>query len=503
MAAGHRARTAPLYERLVACRAAGLTSFHVPGHKSGRGLDPLAKGDLEQVMAIDYTEITGLDDLHDPEGVIREAQELAADCFGADETHFLVGGSTVGNLAMITAVCGRGELMLVQRNVHKSVIHGLMLAGARAVFLPPQRDEASGLAFAPDIAVVREAFARYPEAKALFLSNPDYYGTGVDLRPYAELAHVCGKPLLVDEAHGAHYGFHPDLPPSALSCGADAVVQSTHKMLTAMTMGAMLHVRGERINRDLLKFRLGMLQSSSPSYPIMASLDLCRRSLHVRGAELFERGLAAVRSFAAGLARLESFAAARPAAVASAGVLKTQDPFKVAVRDQTGTLTGYELKSELERRGCMVEMADPDYVLLVFSLASSLQDSERLLSALRDIGEERRLGGREPRPGAWQSAAAAPFRRISAPVPMDMRVPGLSAGGEGSPPTRLVPIREAAGEICAEMVIPYPPGVPVLFPGEPIEREMAEYIAELAASGARFHGWRGAADGMLRIMNNG
>ncbi|BCG56588.1 hypothetical protein PUR_00130 [Paenibacillus sp. URB8-2] len=244
-------KSAPLYEMLECYKAEGKISFHVPGHKNGQAyrMDQSA-GFLDEVMTADITEISGSDDLHDPGGVILEAQRLAADCFGAEESFFLVGGSTAGNLALILTVCAEpGAVLLVQRNVHKSVIHGLMLAGARAVFLDPLLDESSGLAVAPAEETVRKALAAWPEAAGLLVTMPNYYGMGTDLAPLARACHDSGVPLLVDEAHGAHYGQHPELPAGALSCGADGVVQSTHKMLAAMTMGAMLHVQGPRLDR--------------------------------------------------------------------------------------------------------------------------------------------------------------------------------------------------------------------------------------------------------------
>ncbi|MEC0200985.1 aminotransferase class I/II-fold pyridoxal phosphate-dependent enzyme, partial [Paenibacillus taichungensis] len=256
-----------------------------------------------EMMRLDVTEISGTDDLHHPEGVILEAQQLAADCFGAEESFFLVGGSTSGNLSLLLTVCNEpNSLVLVQRNVHKSIIHGLMLAGARAVFLEPWVDPTSGLAVMPSLETVQAAVQAHSEAKGVLVTLPNYYGMGTDLKPIAEVCHEAGMPLLVDEAHGAHYGQHPDLPASALSCGADGVVQSTHKMLSAFTMGAMLHVQGTRLNRSLLRQRLAMVQSSSPSYPVMASLDLARRLLHTQGANAFTAGLAAVDAFKRGLA---------------------------------------------------------------------------------------------------------------------------------------------------------------------------------------------------------
>uniref|UniRef100_UPI000A528DA5 aminotransferase class I/II-fold pyridoxal phosphate-dependent enzyme n=1 Tax=Paenibacillus dakarensis TaxID=1527293 RepID=UPI000A528DA5 len=287
---------APLVEALLAYRNHAAKSFHVPGHKNGKAYDGIEEARiLHDVMKIDVTEISGTDDLHHPEGVIREAQELAADCFGAEESFFLVGGSTSGNLAMVLTVCQQpGDILLLQRNVHKSVLNGLMLAGARAVFLEPEIDKDSGLAVTPSVETIKAAIAAYPDARGVLLTSPNYYGMSCDLKPIAELCHAYHIPLLVDEAHGAHFGMHPDLPEGALSSGADVAVQSTHKMLAAMTMGAMLHVQGPFINRGLLRQRLAMVQSSSPSYPVMASLDLARRMLHAQGASAFTAGFAAV-----------------------------------------------------------------------------------------------------------------------------------------------------------------------------------------------------------------
>lgn len=308
---------APVYEMLEQYRHKGNISYHVPGHKNGEAyrsaVSAESAGYLTEVMRYDVTEITGTDDLHHPEGVIREAQELAADCYGAEESYMLVGGSTAGNLALILTVCSEpGCLLILQRNVHKSVIHGLMLAGARAVFLEPQIDPDSGLAVAPSAETVQAALAAYPEAAGVLVTMPNYYGMGSDLAPLAQACHACCVPLLVDEAHGAHYGQHPALPAGALAQGADGVVQSTHKMLTALTMGAMLHVQGPWLDRALLRQRLAMVQSSSPSYPVMASLDLARRLLHSQGAGAFTAGLAAVDVLRRGLAALPRFGLLQP-----------------------------------------------------------------------------------------------------------------------------------------------------------------------------------------------
>jgi arginine/lysine/ornithine decarboxylase len=451
-------------------------------------------------MQIDLTEITGLDDLHHPEGVIRDAQRLAAACFGAEETLFLVGGSTAGNLAAALTVCGQGDLIVVQRNAHKSVLNGLMLAGARAVFLEPRYDPATQVAAGIRPEQVELALMRYPEAKAVWITNPNYYGMGVDVERVARAAHAHGKPLIVDEAHGAHYGFHPQLPPSALACGADLVVQSTHKMLTALTMGAMLHVQGERIDRELLRQRLSMLQSSSPSYPIMASLDASRRLLHREGVDWLQRGLQAVE-------RAEREVRSRPCfrivGREPTAAYETKDPFKLVLSDATGTLDGYRLRDELERRGLMVELADPRQVLLVFSLASDAQDAERLADALDDVAERfglRRkwdeldgVAGSRTGERKWDAAAAAGH-------PSDVAEAMNPLAGSHAPPSSdgiSEPVADAAGWLAGEMVVPYPPGIPLLYPGERISADTVRRLTELAEAGARF---QGAADPRLRTI---
>lgn len=478
---------APLFEAMLAHERSRPVSLHVPGHKSGKGVLPEARNHYEAIMSIDYTEITGLDDLHQAEGAILEAERLAADCFGAEETYFLVGGSTVGNLAMITAVCGRGDLILVQRNVHKSVIHGLMLAGTRAVFVSPVWDPGMGVAAGIHIDDVKKALADYPEAKALLVTNPNYYGMGIDLKPLAELMHEQGKPLLVDEAHGAHYGFHEELPASALSSGADVVVQSTHKMLTAMTMGAMLHVQGPRVDRAALKQRLAMLQSSSPSYPILASLDLARKRMHTEGRAWVEQGLQAVKRFRALLDELPQLAYGPHNFPSCEGNgYTTADPFKICIYDATGILSGPELRDALEEQGCFVEMADARQVLLLFTPASTEADVNRVYQVLCNI-----YSGGKPRKQELQGAISninnlPSFMPISLPVAFDLQ----DLRNEGKPymDTSSVTVQHAIGKRSAEMVIPYPPGIPYLYPGEVVTATTAEALQQLASSGIRFQG---------------
>ncbi len=468
----------PLYEKLLAHQARHTASFHVPGHKYGGALEHEAEA-LHAMMAFDFTELTGLDDLHQPQGVIREAEQLAAECFGADRTFFLVQGSTLGNLAMIMSVCGEGDLVLVDRFCHKSVLNALMLAGARAVFLPPLWDPQSGYAAGVEPDALRHAVETYPEAKAVFVTRPNYFGRAWDLNDVIRIAHEADIPVLVDEAHGAHFGFHPDVPESALKLGADAVVQSTHKMLSAMTMGAMLHIQGERISAERVADTLRMLQTSSPSYPIMASLDLARRLMHTDGEMWIAKGLEAVNSFNEAMQDMPSFECSSHASSAREHSI-TQDPFKIAVRDRTGTLDGYALQAELERNGCMIEMADPNRVLLVFSPFSSKAESLKLAQIFRRIQTQYMLDKKELLP---------PFANIyTLPSLPSSPEPVRFTRGLSTESSEFVRLADAAGRYSAEMIVPYPPGIPFAYPGEQLSQPLVEALQTMASLGARFQG---------------
>ncbi|HEY4390315.1 MAG TPA: aminotransferase class I/II-fold pyridoxal phosphate-dependent enzyme [Paenibacillus sp.] len=504
--AEHKPR-APLYEALVHYRKRKDASFHVPGHKDGQAyLDIYEEMALVGVMEIDATEITGTDDLHHPEGVIREAQQLAAEYFGAAETFFLVGGSTVGNLSLILSVCtAPGVVLLVQRNVHKSVIHGLMLAGANAVFLSPQIDAASGLATIPSVETVREALRRYPGAKGLLVTHPNYYGMGATLQPLAQLCHGSGVPLLVDEAHGAHFGLHQQLPPSALAQGADGVVQSTHKMLTAMTMGAMLHVQGGLLDRGLIRQRLAMVQSSSPSYPIMASLDLSRCLLQASGERLFAQALAIASRIRSDIKATKRFSLVELGASGDSAAYSIQDPFKVVLYDAAGELSGYALQEALEACGCIPEMSDERYVVLTLGVGTSQQDANRLLAALRETAEAHpseanistwnildKPAASQPQLQAQDSSQSVQMTaNVSAPVLFSLR-PVAAVDIER------IPVEESAGRQAAEMVIPYPPGIPILYPGEWITNEIETALIQLGRSKAKC---QGVEDSSLRTIN--
>jgi len=501
---------APLYEALRRHRAAKPRSYHVPGHAQGRayaGRDEAL--DYAAILSLDVTELSGTDDLHQPEGAILEAQQLAAATFGAEESCFLVGGSTAGNLALILAHLRPGDILVLQRNVHKSVIHGLQLAQASAVFVDPHVDPSTGLALVPTLSALREALQSYPQAKAVLLSNPSYYGLGVQLAPYVELVHSYGLPLLVDEAHGAHFGLHPELPGSALQAGADAVVQSTHKTLTAMTMGAMLHMQGDRIDRFAIRQMLQLIQSSSPSYPIMASLDIARAMIDGEGSTLFEPALRAADRFRRRLPVETGFVTADLVHHTDSFAIRNAvevyyDPLRVAIRDRTCRLSGYDLQSSLEARGCWAEMADAVYVVLLFGISTRDEDIDALLAALQQIGaacaaeqQSSDAATASHVDGDCRAISRTPDRSLatssaahSEPVSFDLHTARDQA-------SEAVDLTTAEGRIAAEMIVPYPPGIPLVYAGECLTFAVLEQLQQLAVLGARC---QGATDPSLRTI---
>jgi len=450
---------APLLEALVRHGARRPLALHVPGHRGERHFDAEGRPFFAPLLPLDVTELSGLDDLYQPQGAIAEAQALAAAAFGAEETFFLVNGSTAGNIAMVLAVCRPGDTLLVARDAHRSVFHACMLAGVRAVMLPTvvHPEFAVSCGVTPD--AVREGLERYPEARAVLLTNPNYYGMGRTLTAIAETVHARGLPLLVDEAHGAHFPFHPALPPTALAAGADAVVQSAHKTLPALTMGAFLHLQGRRVDRWKVRQALAMIQTSSPSYPVMASLDAARRWMVGEGRRRLGLLIEAARDFRQWL-RQEGWTVPAEAD----GMYEWTDPLRLVLHHRK--LSGFAVARHLEAAAVFPEMADPLQVVCVVTAANREEDLTQLRRLLAGMGRDGRRPDRTPRlKERLQERLSAGWRAVYAEngyaaVAFD---PGWLHGA-----AEMVPWPAALGRRAAGMVVPYPPGIPLLLPGEPI-----------------------------------
>jgi arginine decarboxylase len=301
----------PIVDALQEWVATSHAPFYTPGHKRGSGMNSLLKNRWgADVFGWDLPELPGLDNLQAPSGVVASAQALAAEVFGAQQTWFLVNGSTAGVIAAILATCREGEKIILPRNIHASAISGIVHAGAVPIFIDPEYDRTVDIAHGITPAAVKFALELHPDTKAVMLVYPTYYGTCSDLAAIAEIVHSYHIPLLVDEAHGAHLGFHPDLPPAALAAGADLSVQSTHKLLGALTQSAMLHVNSSRIDVERISQALRSIQTTSPSYLLLASLDAARQQMALSGRELMSQTIELAqiaRSKIAQISRSNSF----------------------------------------------------------------------------------------------------------------------------------------------------------------------------------------------------
>ncbi len=414
---------------------------------------------LATAAKLDLTELDGLDSLHSPTGAIAEAQALAAQLWKADRTFFLVGGSTVGVQAMILAACNPGDTVILPRDAHMSALGGLIMAGAAPAYvsLAPKGHGTWG---PPDLAALSEAIATH-RPKAVLLTRPSYAGDVFDLASYAACVHEAGAVLLVDEAHGAHLGLHAALPPSALSQGADAVVQSTHKMLGALTPGAMLHLKGTRLRSSRVQSALSLLQTTSPSYLVLASLDAARRHEAMAPAARWEKPLGWAAQ-----------ARARLADMPGLRLLPPGDPLKIGIDVAGLSLDGYEAADLLAERGVIIEHATHRHVVAFMGPGTREQDLEALVAAFEALASE----------------ATPPLEPPSdppmPPLPPRVLLPREAYFAESRP----VPWEDSVGQIAAELVCPYPPGTPALVPGERITLEVVEYVDGLRALGAQIAG---------------
>ncbi|MFC6335134.1 aminotransferase class I/II-fold pyridoxal phosphate-dependent enzyme [Paenibacillus septentrionalis] len=499
---------APLLEHLTAFAKLAPASFHVPGHRNGTVYLRLLTEHsqlshhfeaISQIAQLDVTELSHTDDLHDPQGVIAEAQKLAAALYESEHCFFLVGGSTAGNLALVLSLCEEQDTIIMQRNVHKSLINACKLAGANVVFLQPELEPSTQLSVIPSLDTVEEALRRFPHAKAVFLTNPNYYGLSSDLTAYAELVHRFNIPLIIDEAHGAHYGIAPYSPRSSITTGADAVVQSTHKTLPAFTMGAMLHIQGPYIKQESIQQQLAMLESSSPSYLIMSSLDMARAVLDCYGSKWFAQSYALRQQLIDWLGQHSRL----DIALLPEESRYSQDPYRLLLYDTKQELSGYELQRRLEKYGVWAEMSTPIYVVLVWHMAMTEDELERLKTVLLELSQDT-----ESEAESKVMPAAVPKQTLKRLIAADKAILEANAQLAISEPisfnrcqpqlTRIINLVEAEGMQCAEMIVPYPPGIPVLYERETITADHIREIRRYIEGGARFQG-KAANDVLERI----
>ncbi|WP_035178633.1 aminotransferase class I/II-fold pyridoxal phosphate-dependent enzyme [Alkalihalobacterium bogoriense] len=459
----------PLYNRLLTHSQQTVASFHVPGHKNGHVFFEEAIKSYMPLLQLDVTELSGLDDLHDPSSVIQEAQRLCASLYGVKHSYFLVNGSTVGNLAMILAACGEHDNVLVQRNSHKSIFHGIRLAKANPIFLTPMYDEQLNMATGLSLDMVKEAIEKYPSAKTLIMTSPNYFGVTLDVSEVISYAHEKGLIVLVDEAHGAHFHLGQPFPTSCVQWGADVVVQSAHKTLPAMTMGSYLHINSERINPNRIQMYLSMLQSSSPSYPIMASLDLARAYCESVTAETINEIFMSIIEFKTELQTIPQLEV-----IESNATYLQMDPLKITVETRCEK-NGVILQRRLEQEGIYTELANDSQLLFVLPLAP-LRNGKEIAAKIKKVVS----------PYQVNEQKQIKKMKLNETKISNLHIPWEQLEGWKQ---KSVSLEEAIGKIAGEDVIPYPPGIPILLKGEIITHEIVNEIKYLQNANATFQGF--------------
>jgi len=484
----------PLCDALKDYVLSGRTSMHVPGHKGKKASIPELSWIMgDQTLKCDITEIAGFDDYHEPEGIIKEAQELAADLYGSDQCFFLVNGTTSGLMAAVAAAAGQDERIVIARDCHKSVARGLVISGASPIYLDPYIDEDTVLPCGISPSQLEEVLS-FTSVKALVLTNPSYYGTYSDLRAIVEVAHSHGAAVIVDEAHGGHLIFADQAGiPDAMSAGADISVQSTHKMNGSLTQTSMLHVKGPLIDRKKLAYHIRLLTSTSPSYLLMASLDAVRHRMAMDGKRIWHEQIEQIRTASGKINSIPGITCVDQFEQAGTG-RHHLDGARILISAEELGLRGSQLSDVLYRNhGIDCELSDEKYVLAVAGTGTSAEDLEKLEAALRLISDERygrddKIRGRETLSAAGHAAGMKHEYELT---PRE----AVMAGHEE------VELAYASGRISARDIAVYPPGIPLLVAGEKISGEMIALIYGLAEKGVHIHGIdQVEKDGDSRIM---
>ncbi|MFJ5563101.1 aminotransferase class I/II-fold pyridoxal phosphate-dependent enzyme [Lysinibacillus xylanilyticus] len=448
----------PLFEALVNYAKQEVTPFDVPGHKMGLQENPLKWTLGEMALRMDVNSMKELDLLSHPESVIKEAQQLAAQAFNVDYAYFLVNGTTVGILAMILATCKPGDTMIVPRNCHKSVMNGIILSGAKPVFIQPEVDQHFGIAHGISVENVKSALAENPQAKVLLVTYPTYFGSMNKLQEICKLAHDQNVTVIVDGAHGAHLTFLSDAN-DAISAGADAVTLSMHKTGGSLTQSSLLLLQEKRIDSKHLQKVLNMLQTTSANYLLMSSLDVARRDLAVFGQQRFS-SLKSVVDAAIEEIENNSRYEVLQAEYVQQNFNQAYDWTKLVIRVNDLGLTGFEVYTILKQQyGIQLELAEGYVIMAVISQVDTNESIGKLVHALKDIELN------HAKKDAIQSAyvTANQINRLA-------MTPQQACNAE----TETILIYDAVGRISADTLMIYPPGIPLVIPGEVISEELVE-----------------------------
>lgn len=464
----------PLFDALMEYVNRDTIPFHVPGHKKGDGMDNKFKDFVgKNVLSIDVTVFKLVDSLHHPTGAIKKAQELAADAYGSDRAFFSIHGTSGAIQAMIMSVVSQGDKIIIPRNVHKSVTAGIILSGAYPVYMQPEIDRTIGVALGVTPETVEETLKENPDAKAVLIINPTYYGVAEDIKKIAQIVHAYGIPLIVDEAHGPHLSFNDRLPMSALEAGADMCAQSTHKIIGSLTQSSLLHVKGNRVDVNRVQQVMSLLQTTSPSYILMASLDVARMQIATKGRELLDKAIDLAEYARGEINKIPGLYCFGKEVLNKKGAYAV-DPTKITICCKDMGLTGYELDQILaDKYHIQFELSDLYNALAVGSFGDTKEKMDALISALKEVSVQytdlsRKRNGVLEIPEIPEQVLAPREAFSSSKVPM--------------------PLSQSVGQISGEFLLAYPPGIPILCPGERITSDIVEYVEEMKNAGLYVQG---------------
>lgn len=475
----------PLHEALEKHRLERMAHFDVPGHKGGRGNKELKYFLGEQTLKLDVNSMKPLDNLCHPVSVIKEAQQLAAQAFGAKEAFFIVNGTTAAVQAMIMSTCKSGEKVIMPRNVHRSAINALVVCGAVPVYVNPGINKQLGIPLGMSVKDVEQAIIENPDAKAVMVNNPTYYGICSDLRKIVEMAHAHGMRVLGDEAHGTHFYFGEHMPVSAMQAGADMAAISMHKTGGSLTQSSLL-LCGENVNTDYVRQVINLTQTTSGSYLLMSSLDIARKNLSLHGKEMFQKTVDFAEYAREEINKLGGYYAFAQE-LEDGDTVYAFDPTKLSVHTRDIGLAGIEVYDLLrDDYGIQIEFGDIGNILAIISSGDRNLEIERLISALSEI---KRLHSKDV-------TGMFDHEYINPKVVMP---PQTAFYAE----KRTLPIMESAGEVCAEFVMCYPPGIPILAPGELITEEILKYTDYAKKKGCFMTGTQDMSIEHIQVVEQG
>jgi len=464
----------PLFDAIMAYDTKRPAYFRIPGHRYEKGINPKWRNVVgDKIFGFDLTETPMCDDLHNASGAIKEAENLASELWGSDYTHFLVNGSTCGNQVAVMTTAFEGQKICLPRNAHKSGLMGLILSGAKPVYIAPYIEEEWGLQGGITAEQAEKMFAENPDCKGLMVVSPSYYGVTSDIKALAEVCHSHNAVLLVDEAHGAHCYFSDRLPGGAIALGADIAVQSIHKVTGSFTQSSMIHVKSKLIDRARLEANLHLVQSTSPSYVLMTSLDMARHYMATEGQMMIDTALSLAQDARERINQIPGISCATKKDLeGKAGIYKLDETRLTISADDIG-ITGFDLKKLLfDEYNCDVELADYRNALAIVTFANEKEDLNRLVEALADIAKR------------FKDGKPLPKARLLPPQPEFVITPRQAYFG----PKKRVSWAECKGMVMAEYIAPYPPGIPLIYQGERMSEEVWEYVDEVIKRNGHIHG---------------